>query len=139
MPSEFKSNKSAIEWRRGKVLEYTAKGHSQNEVAKIQQVHSSTISLDMQYIREQAQENLRVHIQEKIPEQYEKCMSGLNLVLKSVWDMITEANKDNPTMRTSEKLQAYALINDCYKHLMDMNSDSTVIREAMAWVKSKQH
>jgi predicted transcriptional regulator len=128
MNTDLKFQKENIMLRRGKVLELSAQGHSQTEIAKMLNVSMSLISIDMQYIRTKAQENLRTHIQNDIPLQYEKAMSGLSQVLQMVWDVALNATK------TSEKLEACALINNCYKYMMDMSTDSAVIAEAMNFV-----
>jgi hypothetical protein len=38
----------------------------------------STINRDLAYLREQAKENLQKHIQEKLPEEYQYCLTGIN-------------------------------------------------------------
>src|ERR687893_2434216 len=51
-----------LQWRRNKVLELSSQGRSQPEIATILQVGLGTISRDIQYLREQARENLKTHI-----------------------------------------------------------------------------
>jgi DNA-binding NarL/FixJ family response regulator len=53
MSDNFKFTKSAIEWRRNTVLAKLAKGYSQSDIAKELQLHPSTISLDVQFLKEQ--------------------------------------------------------------------------------------
>ena|ERR687895_2938251 len=62
MNSDLKYDKINIELRRGKVLELLAKGNSQTEIAKALNVSNALISLDIQYLREQAQKELETHI-----------------------------------------------------------------------------
>jgi hypothetical protein len=45
-------------------------GWSQAEIAKELQLHPSTISLDVQYLKEQAKEELQSHISERLPFEY---------------------------------------------------------------------
>ena len=45
-------------------------------------VSDSAVHRDLVFIRQQAKENLQIHIDERIPEEYEKCIVGLNTVLK---------------------------------------------------------
>jgi hypothetical protein len=52
----------------------------------------------------------------------------LQQVLQRVWN-IAETSE-----RMSEKLQAYSLINDCYKYINDMSTDSTIISKALKFV-----
>jgi Trp operon repressor len=61
----------AISWRRAKVLELTSQDNSQVEIAKALQVGEATISRDLSYLRQQANENLKTHIQGKLPEEYQ--------------------------------------------------------------------
>ena len=76
-----------IEWRRAKVLELSSKGHNQSEIAKIMQVGISTINRDAIFLRQQAQENLKIHVQQKLPEEYQRCLIGMNQVLKLSWQI----------------------------------------------------
>ena len=83
----------------------------------------------MKWIRQQAQKAIEQHIQNDLPLQHQKAMSGLHQVLKMAWDMsIGEAD-------TKTKLMSLALVNDCYKLIMELSSDATIIKEAMAFVR----
>jgi hypothetical protein len=90
------------------------------------------ISKDMAYLRQQAQEHLRTHIEERMPAQYGKCLIGLNQVLKMGWDI---ANNDSTT--PNSRLQALALINDSYRHLMELTTNGAIITDALKYVKGK--
>jgi hypothetical protein len=81
-----------IKWRRAKVLELSSEGHNQSEIAKIMQVGISTINRDTINLRQQAQEDLQQHIQHKLPEEYQRCLTGMNQVLKLSWQI---ANSNN--------------------------------------------
>ena len=65
-----------VEWRRAKVLELLSKGDSQSEIAKTLQVDLSIISRDLYFLRQQAKENIKRCIDERLPEKYEKCLVG---------------------------------------------------------------
>jgi Trp operon repressor len=64
------NNSKAISWRRAKVLELASQGNSQVEIAKTLRVGEARISRDLSYLRQEANENLRTHIQGKLPEEY---------------------------------------------------------------------
>jgi IS30 family transposase len=128
MCANFKYDKENIELRRGRVLELAARGMSQIQIAKELNVSNSTISLDLQYTKCKAQEHLQTHIQDTVVLQWEKTMSGLQQVLQKVWDIAEHSTK------TSEKLEAYGLINTCYKYINDMSTDSTIISKALKFV-----
>jgi predicted transcriptional regulator len=116
---------NSLEWRRSKVLELSSQGHSQPEIARILQISQPTVNRDIGFLRGQARENLQKHIQDKLPEEYQNCMTGINQVLKICCEIVNKSknmNNDNGqtvTMTDNKTaLQALALINDCNKYKM---------------------
>jgi len=73
-----------------------------------------------------------MHIQETLPEQYQKCMTGLYQVLKIGWDIV-QSDSSSPANR----LQALALINDSYKNPIDLTTNGVVITDVIKYVQSK--
>ena len=102
-----------IEWRRSRVLELSSQGRTEREIDTISKVGPATVGRDLAYLRKQSQENLKSHIQERLPEQYQKCINGLNQVLKIGWNIV---NSDSSS--AANRLQALALVSDSYKYLM---------------------
>jgi hypothetical protein len=47
---------------------------SQADIARELQVSEASISLDMQYLREQAKETIKEYVTEHLPEQYQVCL-----------------------------------------------------------------
>jgi hypothetical protein len=143
-------NDDMIEWRRAKVLELSSQGHNQSEIATIMQVGISTINRDAIYLRQQAQENLKIHFQQKLPEEYQRCLTGMNQVLKLSWHIANNKqsdqdhnnnNNNNNTLTTGDgktRLQALSLINDCYKYRMDLTTNGLVITDAIKFVQSNK-
>ena len=121
-----------IEWRRGRVLELSSQGRTEREIATILQIGKTTVDRDLVYLRKQAQENLKSHIQERLPEQYQKCMIGLNQVLKMGWDIV-----HNDSSTAANRLQALALINDSYKYVMDLTTNGVVVTDAIKYVQGQ--
>jgi hypothetical protein len=127
-----KKQQEQIDWRRAKVLEMMSKGeNNQSEIARILKVDKSVISKDVVVIREQSRENLEKHIQERLPLEYQNCMSGIDRVIRMACD-ITEKPIDDKT-----RLQALSLLNECYKHKMDLTTNGVVITDAIKYVQSK--
>jgi transcriptional regulator len=52
------------------ILELSSQGNTQSDIAKTLHVGEATISRDISYLRQQAHENLKTHIQDKVPEEY---------------------------------------------------------------------
>ena len=122
-----------IDWRRAKVLEMLSKGETnQSEIARRLQVDRSVISKDVAVIREQALDNLQHNIHERIPEEYQRCVTGMKINLKQTLE-IAETGADPKT-----KLQARAIANDCYKYIMDLTTNGVVITDAIKYVNQQQ-
>jgi DNA-directed RNA polymerase specialized sigma24 family protein len=71
----------SIHRRRQKVQERSCKGYSRREIASILKVGKGTINRDLSYLRQQAKENIKKYIDEKLPEEYEKGLVGLTQIL----------------------------------------------------------
>ena len=95
---------SNIQWRRSKVQELASQGYNQSEVSRILQISQPTINRDMSYLRQQAKDNIKRYIDERLPEEYEKCLVGLNAITKEAWN--TAHNTDDKR----EKIQALSLV-----------------------------
>jgi transcriptional regulator len=74
-----KKEKDGIEWRRSKVQELSSKGYSQREIAQILQVSNGTVNKDLFILRQQAKYNIKRYIDERLPEEYEKCLVQVKL------------------------------------------------------------
>ena len=80
-----RSQKQQIEWRRSKAAELDSQGHSQPEISRILQVSLRTVNRDLSILRQQAKANVEEYVNEKLPEEFEKCLIGLNAILKQAW------------------------------------------------------
>jgi transcriptional regulator with PAS, ATPase and Fis domain len=121
-----------LEWRRSQVLELSSEGYSIREIAQKLQIDKSAVNRDIQFLKQQAQENLQHHIHEVIPLEYEKAMLGMKRNLKQTLE-IAETVSDPKT-----KLQARAIVNDCYKYIMDLITNGTIVTDAIKYVTQKQ-
>src|SRR5689334_24311071 len=115
------STKMQVEWRRNKVLELLSMGNPQIDIAKTLQVDLSIISRDVYYLRQQSKANIRKYIDERLPEEYEKCLVGLTAILREAW------NTSQKTEDKREKIQALSLAKDCYSTKIDLLTNATVV------------
>jgi hypothetical protein len=76
-----------VEWRRTKVLELLSKCNSQLDIAKTLQVDLHIISRDVYCLRHQAKDYIKKYIDDTMPEEYEKCLVGLNAITKEAWSI----------------------------------------------------
>jgi IS30 family transposase len=119
------------EWRRSKVRELLVKGCNHYEIANTLQIPRPTITKDIQYLRQQDRENLQSHVQERLPQEYENCMTGINRVLQLTWE-IAEKPTDDKT-----RLQAFAQLNEGYKFKMDLTTNGVVVTDAIKYVQGQ--
>jgi predicted transcriptional regulator len=142
-----KNTDKQIQWRRTKVLELSSQGNTQSDIAKTLHVGEATVSRDISSLRQQAQINLKTHINDKIPEEYQNCMVGINQVLKICWEIVNKSrnidndNSNGQTMTVIDNktvLQALALINDCNKYKMDLTTNGVVITDAIKFVQTNK-
>ncbi|MFL6424187.1 MAG: hypothetical protein ACJ71R_11435 [Nitrososphaeraceae archaeon] len=99
--------KDRIDWRRGKVHELSSQGYSQREIAQILQISNGTVNRDLSILRQQAKTNIKKYIDEILPEEYEKCLVGLNAITREAW------NTTQQTEDKREKIQALSLAKGC--------------------------
>jgi hypothetical protein len=119
-----------IEWRRQKVMELLSKGESnQSEIARMLQVDRSIVCRDIAYLRQQAKDNIKRYIDERLPEEYEKCLVGLNAITKEAW------NTAHSTEDKREKIQALSLSKECYSMKLDLLTNATVVDDAIRFVE----
>ena len=92
MKSDLKYEKENIVLPRDNVLELDAHGYSQHDIAKILNVSIGLVNGDLKHIRQQTKESIKLCID----EEYQKCQSGLNSILKESWTISykTEVNRE---------------------------------------------
>ena len=117
-----------IQWRRDKVQELCSKGYSQREISQILEVGLATVNIDISYLRNQAKANIKKYINEILPEEYEKCLVGLNAITKEAW------STSYSTEDKREKIQALSLAKECYSMKMDLLTNATVVDDAIRFV-----
>ena len=130
---QHNKQKNMVEWRREKVLLLVSQGFSQRDIADKIKVSVGTVNKDLSYLREQAKENIKKYVDEKIPEEYEKCLTGLNSILRESWSISDKA------IDKREKIEALKLARDCYSMRLDLLTNSSVINDSMRFIeKSKE-
>jgi len=119
------NTKNAREYRRSLVLSLDSAGYTHREIMAKLHISKGTVSNDLIYLRKQAQDNLQHHIHEAIPEYYQKCLWGMKRILKQTLE-IGEQSSD-PKI----KLEANRIATDCYKYIMDLNTNGAIVTDAM--------
>jgi predicted transcriptional regulator len=120
-----------VQWRRDKVQELCSKGYSQREISQILQVGLATVNRDISYLRNEAKTNIKKYIDERLPEEYEKCLVGLNAITKEAW------NTAQSTEDKREKIQALSLAKECYSMKLELLTNATVVDDAIRFVSDR--
>jgi hypothetical protein len=131
LSTKVESSQTQIEWRRSKVAELDSQGHSQPEIARILQVSIGTVNRDLSFLRQQAKLNIKRYIGEILPEEYEKCLVGLNAITKEAW------NTAQSTEDKREKIHALSLAKECYSMKLDLLTNAAVVDDAIRFVSQK--
>jgi hypothetical protein len=116
-----------IEWRRSKVAELDSQSRSQTEIANILHVSVGTVNNDISFLREQSKYNIRKYIDDKLPYEYERCVIGLNEIIKEAWNAANTGDR-------REKIQALSLAKDAYAMKMELLTNATVVDDAIRFV-----
>ncbi len=128
--SNWRKEQKQIDWRRNKIQELLINGYTQIQISELLNIKEYMVSRDVQYLRDQARQNMQTHLQDRLPAEYENCMAGINQVLKRSWDIANCSESDD-----KNKLLALSLANDCYKHKMELVTNGLVVTDAIKFVK----
>jgi predicted transcriptional regulator len=132
LSSTMEQQQQQVQWRRDKVQELCSKGYSQREISQILQVGLATVNRDISYLRNQATTNIRRYIDERLPEEYEKCLVGLTAILREAW------NTSQQTEDKREKIQALSLAKECYSMKLELLTNATVVDDVIRFVSQQQ-
>lgn len=133
MKHQNQQQEQQIQWRRDKVQELYSKGYSQREISQTLQVGLATVNRDISYLRDQAKTNIKRYVDERLPEEFEKCLVGLNAITKEAW------NTAENTEDKREKIQALSLAKECYSMKLDLLTNATVVDDAIRFVSQKSN
>jgi hypothetical protein len=123
-----------ISLRQSRVAELLAQGYTnQSVIAHKLNVSEPTVSRDIQFLNRQAQENLRIHVERRIPFEIEKCYIGLNLVLKKAFEI---TNLENA--KISEKVAALQVVLTTYDKMWEVILGRPLLKEVIDKFMTKQ-
>ena len=80
------------------------------------------------FLRQQAKRKIRKYIDERLPEEYEKCLVGLNSIVREV------RAASQQTQDRREKIQALSLAKECYAMKLELLTNATVVGDAIRFV-----
>ncbi len=114
-----------INWRRHLVMQYLASGYNQAEIAQKLQKATATISRDVSYLQQQAKQNYKSHIEEKIPFEVEQTLA----LFKKIKKQAIEIAENAPNERI--KIAALALAKDAGKEAIELQMQGEYVERAI--------
>jgi hypothetical protein len=124
--------KQELDWRRSRVLELSSQGYSERQIAEVIKVNDTAVHRDLVYLRQQAQQALQHHIHEVVPEEYQRCMTGIKQTLKQVVEI------GNTVSDPKTKLEAKRIAIDCYRFTLDMSTNAGIVSDALKFVNQSE-
>jgi hypothetical protein len=129
--NNLSSSVNSVGWRRSKVSELSSQGYNPLEISRILQISQPTINRDIIYLRHRAKENIKRYIDERLPEEYEKCLVGLNAITREAW------TTSQQTEDKREKIHALSLAKECYSMKLVLLTNATVVDDAIRFISQK--
>ena len=123
------TEKERLEWRRNKVLELSSEGRSQPQIANTLRVGLGTVNRDLQYLRQQAKENIRYYLDEKLPFEYQKSLVVLDALSCKMWEIVNNAESQE-----RDRLSAASIVIQAVEKKIDLLSAGTVVERAVQFV-----
>jgi hypothetical protein len=71
------------------------------------------------------------YIDERLPEEYEKCLVVITAITKEAWNTV------QTTEDKRERIQALSLAKECYSMKLDLLTNATVVDDAIRFVSQK--
>lgn len=91
-----------------------SKGYTQSEIAERVGVDQSTVSRDLQFIKQEAKKKIEKYLNEDILFEYLRYMAGSNEVTRHLWELVQ--NEEN----AKDKVNALSLLMQCYNKRLEM-------------------
>jgi hypothetical protein len=92
--------------RLSKILSLHVMGLSQAEIANELKVNQSTVSRDLQYIKQESRRRIDKYLREDVPFEYERYFATFDEISKKLWKTVNDYNTD-----PKDKIRALSLLN----------------------------
>lgn len=104
---------------------------NQSEIARMLRMDRSVVCRDVARLRQRAKENTAKYVHERPPEEYEKCLVGLNSILKEAWSM----SQTDDTIK-NDRIKALVPAKECYAMKLESLTNAMVVDDAIRFVAS---
>ena len=101
--------------RLSKVISLISKGLTQSEISQELGVDQSTISRDLQFLKQEAKKKIERYLNEDILFEYLRYIAGSNEVTKHLWEIV-----ENQETLTKDKTNALSLLMQFYNKRLEL-------------------
>lgn len=101
--------------RLSKIISLYSKGLTQAEIAQDLGVDQSTVSRDLQFIKQEAKKKIETYLNEDILFEYLRYIAGSNEVTRKLWEMVQDER-----IATKDKMHALSLLTQSYNKRLEM-------------------
>ena len=101
--------------RLSKIISLLSKGLTQSEIAQELDVDQSTISRDLQLLKQEAKKKIEKYLNEDILFEYLRYIAGSNEVTRHLWEIVQ--NQETPT---KDKTNALSLLMQFYNKRLEL-------------------
>ena len=101
--------------RLSQIISLYSRGQTQSEIAKELGVDQSTISRDLQLLKQEAKRNIEKYLNEDILMEYLRYIAGSNEVTRKLWEIVQDEN-----VSTKNKTHALSLLMQCYNKRLEV-------------------
>jgi transcriptional regulator len=103
------------EERLAQILSLHTKGLTQKEIAEKLDINQSTVSRDLNYIRQNARTHIENYLQNDIPFEFQAILRGLDEIIKTIWNMV-----EDQEIAAKEKYNFLNLLASLYTKRMQL-------------------
>ena len=100
--------------RLSETISLYSKGLTQSEIAQQLGVDQSTVSRDLQFIKQEAKNKIEKYLNEDVLFEYLRYIAGSNEVTRHLWELVQ--NEEN----AKDKMNALSLLMQCYNKRLEM-------------------
>jgi IS30 family transposase len=132
-----------IEDRRRRVTSLLAQSRTETEIATELQVHVSTISRDVTYLRKQSQQFVYDLAKSDLAFYYKQCLDGIEEVRRKSWEIYNDDRQNNSLKNAKDKLLCLKLIKECNEAKFALLKDGpsitnlTLLEERISRIESR--
>jgi DNA-binding transcriptional regulator LsrR (DeoR family) len=132
MASQKTKKQQQLQWRRHRVLALLAEDYSQNEIASLLQVSPASISKNVAYLKDQSRLQLRVHLKQTFPLEYQQALINLKSIRCQAREMLRKPETDDRV-----KTRLFIVIKDITELIMKLVSQGDAIDDTITFMEDK--